>query len=241
MSTSHLSNRLLEELHVGERERGEVDAHLETCAACRERLDALARDSAALEADDPPAAFAARVAEAARKVERTRRSRGTFVLRASLAAAAATVIAFVVPRENLRSRGGAVVQTLVERQGALEPLAADRVEAGTRVRFRLELQTAARVCVLHATAGGRYQVLFPSGPAALVSERSLLVPGTFVFTVTGERDYIVVVTAGAETDCGAAEAALATAGAPSQLGPAVGEWLVADVTALPRVIEERRP
>jgi hypothetical protein len=131
------------------------------------------------------------------------------------------------------------VQTLVERQGALVPLANEPVEAGTRVRFRLELAAAARVCVLHGTQRGRYDVLFPADGAVVVSERSLLVPGTFVFTATGERDYLVVVSTGQTEECAAAAAALTSAGPPARLGAVAGDWRVESVTELPEVMAER--
>jgi len=165
-----ISDFAFDELHAGELEveaRRELEAHLDGCARCRARGQALSRERAALLVAAPDLASLS-PARARRSPSRTLVAAGTVL------AAAAAVLLLVVPkgeqpRSELRSKGAPRLGMVVKRgERTFRVESGARARAGDLVRFTYSSDAARHLAILgldaraaqvyyptHAGAGGR--------------------------------------------------------------------------------------
>jgi hypothetical protein len=136
-ATRHPSAKALHEYHLALADRAAADgiaAHVAGCDRCRADLEALGADQARFEREIFPRTRAAIEARA------TRWWRRPWALPAlgGLAAAAALLV-FVRPHDDIRAKGAAALAVFVARGDGVQPVenGASHLHAGDRIRFVL--------------------------------------------------------------------------------------------------------
>jgi anti-sigma factor RsiW len=210
-SDLRLDRRLAGELSVAE--TAGLEAHLQDCAACRSRLEALGVEHRALSTELPPSSELGRWRALPRGTAPRLRSRAS-VWVGSLAAAAALCIAIVQrpwsfedgaesgaePRAT-RAKGVASevrLDWLIRRRGEIfAPGAAERLEPGDALRFGLRTAVRGQAAVLSLDGAGRTSV-YHDWIAVEGGERQLLPGAVELDDVLGEEHLYGIVCARVE-------------------------------------------
>lgn len=140
--SEHLSRRLLEQASIDDvpaDERARATAHLAECATCREVVARLQGEATAHLAAHPPERFMMQVS-----ARRARSRRRPIVATISVLAAAALVIFFLRPRDDVRFKGDGVT-VYVRRGGETRVLPAnDPIAAGDTLQLAVTSAHPAR-------------------------------------------------------------------------------------------------
>jgi hypothetical protein len=168
-----LSDRTLDMLAAGElsTERlADVERHLAECDACASRRRAIDEGKAAFERESPKFS----------ELARPRRPAGRlWAFGATLAAAAALVLALRVPRDegSLRTKGAEHVGFFVEHGGVVrEGVASEVVAPGDRLQLVYTSKSARYLAVLSRDGAGHASIYFPKAPEAVRIEAGSSTP-----------------------------------------------------------------
>lgn len=198
----HLGELALRRFSVGEfsAERcAEVDRHLASCPACRNKLRIITDEQRDFRREIPFERFAGGV-ERARRVPRTRpRSLWGFGLGGFLAAAAVAVFFIGAPSRPRNAIKGTIVDATVRvasaaTQRVAPPGSHEILEVGDRIRLGYRTAEARYLAALSVDEQGEITPLYPeSGPALAVgsTQETVYLPDSFELTGKGcERIYM---------------------------------------------------
>jgi plastocyanin len=168
-----VSDLAFDELHAGELEasaRLALEAHLASCARCRERRQDLSRERAALLDAAPDLASLARGRATAPATRSRPRRRAVIAIGTMLAAAAAVLLA-VLPdsatqQSSTRSKGAPRLGMVIKRgERTFRAESGVRVRAGDLVRFTYSSDGARHLAVLGLDTR-KAQIYFPTAASA---------------------------------------------------------------------------
>jgi hypothetical protein len=190
---------------AGQPKEARLRSHVETCAACRDRLAAFA---AVLPPD--PARILPRVAAAAARADRPARRRFA-VVTASLAFAAAAAIALLVRPggDTERTKGGAALTLLVKRAagaaGTTDAIAGEgTLHPGDEMRFSFASARPGYVVVLGIDAAPSVTIYAPAAPGSrairIEGTGYTVLPGSIVADATAGIERIVALLCAKEPD-----------------------------------------
>lgn len=204
MSDEHLSTLALDRL-LAEETAGLEDAraHLETCAACRERLEGLRRSRDAWRGTQDPQAFAQAVLARAEAPEapppgqvlRPRFGARTVGVAALFTAAAAAAALLLLPSEppGVATKGGPSLTALKVEGDDSRPLSpSETLQAGDRVGFRVRCEARCAVYLFgRSPSGAPYPMLPVDAPFVAEAGEAALLPFTARLDDADEDERVV--------------------------------------------------
>lgn len=195
---NHLGELALRRFSVGEftPERcAEVDRHISSCSACRNKLRIIADEQREFEREIPFERFAGGV-ERARRVPRARpRSLWSFGVAGVLAAAAVAVFFVGVPTHSHNAIKGTAVDATVRIASAsvqriAPPGSHEILDVGDRIRLGYKTAETRYLAAVSIDEQGEITPLYPeSGPALSVTatQETVYLPDSFELTGAGRE------------------------------------------------------
>lgn len=185
----HLSDLLLDRILVGE-DVGAARAHLDACAECRARLEALDRAALEFRRTAPIQMMAARTR---RRLNATPRM--IFSSLGAIAAAAIVLLLVVRPDDpDVRLKGGVALSVYRQRDAAAESLLPHaRVRPGDALRFGVKSPRAGFAAVASIDGAGVVTIYAPPGPEleAIAAGKEQLLDGTVELDATLGQERLI--------------------------------------------------
>jgi hypothetical protein len=197
---NHLGELALRRFSIGEfppERRAEVDRHISSCPACRNKLRTITDEQREFEREIPFERFAGGV-ERARRVPRSRpRSLWSFGVAGVLAAAAVAVFFVAVPNHSRNTIKGTAVDATVRIASAsasvqriAPPGSHEILEVGDRIRLGYKTDEARYLAAVSIDEQGEITPLYPeAGPALSVAatQETVYLPDSFELTGKGRE------------------------------------------------------